>query len=235
MNKRGTYRKGMNQDFRMTGFEISRTKKDVPYLKVIFTDSGQKRNFYWFGFYKTGGFVDKKFVEGVEAAKADNKRLMQDIKSIVASVAGQDAVDTAMKLSEPKGWEAFLNVMKETLPSNFKSKNVDVFLRYQWKPNEDQDRTFLEIPDSSKHGAFICEGTTGEYNKFEDEDTGVKYLNQKLQAHPFSREGWWVVSHYNNAQGVVTKEEGAPRPTPKATPPVTPLDDILGDDDDLPF
>lgn len=230
MNK-GTYRKGLNQNFNIKEFGIAQTKNGEPYLSVVLTDSGKKREFYWNGHYKKGAWKDDKLVEDVKLAKPLNDQLKKDIKSIVAAVVGLPAVEMAISSNQEKGFEGFLKTMCGLMPDNYQSIAVDVFLEYQWKPRPGQEKTYLQVPKTSKHGSFITSATVGNWNTIKN-DEGLYFINEKGEKHEFTRDSWYLTSNFFEPSGKISKETNTQDPPPA---PATSPEPQLEYDDDLPF
>lgn len=100
--------------------------------------------------------------------------------------------------------------MLALLPSNYPEVPVDIFLEYQWKIAEGQDKTYLEVAKNMKGGAFLkpaitAKGTwTTELSwvgaKGEDVE-GLRYIDDAGNIHPFTRTQAYMESPKGYQQG----------------------------------
>ena len=106
----------------------------------------------------------------------------------------QEAIDTALGKAKPTSFEAFAQVMVSLLPKDYKGKEVDVFLEYQWSISPKQTRTFLEIPKNMKGGRFLFPHIKEEFEEINDPKTGLCYVNKEGKKHPFERSVYYMDS-----------------------------------------
>ena len=80
-----------------------------------------------------------------------------------------------------------------------KSTPIDVFLEYQWKISDGQDRTFLQLPSNMKGGRWISKLVEGTWT--EDRSEGkLVYRNAAGDLHPFERSANYMESPKANQQ-----------------------------------
>jgi len=84
-------------------------------------------------------------------------------------------------------------------PSEAKATPLDLFLEYQWSPSAD-GKTYLQIPKTRKHGAFICKHIPAEFKEVRNTN-GLKYITANNVEHPFVRNEWYVASGFANKSG----------------------------------
>jgi len=83
-------------------------------------------------------------------------------------------------------------------PANYKEKQVDIFLEYQWNIVGDNQKTYLEIPKNLKGGAFLVSHNApskGEWKQVSAEDGGIKYVDANGLLHPFERSANYMSSN----------------------------------------
>lgn len=109
------------------------------------------------------------------------------------------AEDLQAALATPiASFEDFAEIVTRLVQSvpNWNKKPVDVFLQYQWAPQGDNDRTFLELPSNVKHGKVI---TASEGNVTEVKtDSSLTYLKEDGSEHPIKRGTWFLASNFAN-------------------------------------
>lgn len=91
-----------------------------------------------------------------------------------------------------------------TRTPNWNKKPIDVFLQYQFTPQGDNDKTFLDLPRNVKHGLVIVptEGPAKEVRT----ETSLSYVKEDGSAHSFKRGKWFLESAFTN-QIVLTQPE----------------------------
>ena len=150
-------------------------------------------------FAKGGGEItDTKSDEYKEAMAKETSQLNAMLTDIV-KVFVDDAtlrIALATPVSSFKNYAEVLQRLVQSVP-NWQKVPVDVFLQYQWKPQGDNTRTFLELPKNVKHGIFIMKAQEGEF-KEERTATYLRYVNAEGVQHPFKRGSWFLESAFAN-------------------------------------
>lgn len=102
----------------------------------------------------------------------------------------------------------FAEVICGLLPTNSKEIPLDVFLEWQWTINDNQDRTFLQLPKNMKGGYFIVKQqvANGAWKEIRTEK-GLKYMDANNAEHPFMRDANYMDSNKGHQQ--VEGEEAA--------------------------
>ena len=77
------------------------------------------------------------------------------VHAIKAIGVTQDAINKAVTTAKPETFAAFAQVLISLLPADYKQKEVDVFLQYQWAISDGQTRTFLELPKNMKDKYWV--------------------------------------------------------------------------------
>ena len=87
---------------------------------------------------------------------------------------------------------------------NYQSKDIDIFLEWQWNISPGADRKFLEIPKNMKGGSFICPSHpvvkkwTAETSWIDSNGRDIKGLRYKDDGgniHPFVRNAAYMNSN----------------------------------------
>lgn len=79
-------------------------------------------------------------------------------------------------------------------PANYKELPVDVFLEYEWSIREGKDKTYATLPKNMKGGHFIVKHEPGVWKEVKD-DSGLHYVNETGQKHPFVRNSNFMNSN----------------------------------------
>lgn len=81
------------------------------------------------------------------------------------------------------------------LPGDYTKRPVDVFLQYQWKISEGQNKTYLEIPKNLKDGKFLCPAMPGTFKEVRN-TSGLYYYSEKdKNPHLFTRSSSYLSSN----------------------------------------
>lgn len=90
------------------------------------------------------------------------------------------------------------------VPVDYATKPVDAFLEYQWEIQEDQDKTYPELPKNMKGGAFLKPAVTpvgGTWTEVRNEE-GLSYEDGAGNKHPFERNANFMEGNKGTQQGV---------------------------------
>jgi hypothetical protein len=96
----------------------------------------------------------------------------------------------------------FANVVAGLLPTEFNTVALDLFLEYQWKIGDGQDRTYLQVPKNMKGGYFVCKAqapANGDWTAVKD-DNGLRYVDGNGTEHPFTRDKNYMAGNKANQQ-----------------------------------
>jgi hypothetical protein len=96
------------------------------------------------------------------------------------------------------GFNEFVKILISILPKNYTTISIDIFLQYQWNLKDGKEVTFLEVPKSIKHGAFVTTHQVGEWNKIDGET--LRYVDATNNVHPFTRSDWFMKSNFAKQQ-----------------------------------
>lgn len=153
---------------------------------------------------------DKAFIEAVD-----------DLGSFIVHIlrAFVDNMTIEAALAKKFGsFKDYCNVVAGLLPKNYAEIPLDIFLQYQWQPSAGKERTYLDIPNKIKQGKWLSKAVPGDwkevrvpnpqektrealyYIKIDKEGNPILDTEGKEIKHPFTRNGWFVLSNYANQQ-----------------------------------
>jgi hypothetical protein len=130
---------------------------------------------------------------------------MEYVTPLVDNTKLKSALNTP--IASFKNFVQILEKLVKDTP-NWDKIPLDIFLVYQWSIKGDNTRTFLELPKNTKHGSFITKTTTTDFT--EVKTSGLKYVNEKGEIHPFKRSKWFMESNFANPIVLDAKIEESP-------------------------
>ena len=193
---------GLNQRALMSKFELT-TYGDASNeaLDVSFMVEGKEFRSRYFPIErlwdKTGNeLTDKTSSEYKEAATQAGKTLSATLVSIIRCFVDENKLKTALKTPFAT-FSEYANVLIGCLNDNpmWNVEEVDLFLEYQKKPSKDQEKSYLQVPQDTRQGSFICKSLKGEFTEVKT-DYGITYKDQLDYVHPFKRNKWYIESPY---------------------------------------
>ena len=108
--------------------------------------------------------------------------------------------------SEMKGHEKLGYMTKSPCT---KTKELEIFLNYQWQFSKNQKKTYLDIPKGNKgtkQGLVFNSVMDEEYTVVEGEDA-FKAINADGKVHPMERSTWFMSSNYGKQQSIDAEED----------------------------
>lgn len=157
---------------------------------------------------KGNELTDENSEEYITTYNSNMVQLQAVVTHITKSVGvTQDQIDRALA-TPPTTFADWATIMTSLVPQDFKTKNVDIFLEYQWTISDTADRTYLQLPKNMKGGYFLNPGTTGnwvEENEWVEKNEkgeeklckGLRYTleTDKNQVHKFVRNQNYMESN----------------------------------------
>ena len=129
-----------------------------------------------------------------------------------------------------KDFKEYCKVAAALLPKNFNKIPLDIFLQYQWQIDDEQDKTYLDIPKKMKYGRWLCPAQEGTWKEqrvaspTEDMQKALWYIKigengeplldkegHQIE-HPFTKNGWFMSSNFAKQQRNKEKEKADGRP-----------------------
>lgn len=190
-------------------FDIHVQVKDREYRTRIYDLTGSD-------LYNTKNQLVKPGEEGYDLLyKAEGGQRVAVIKHAIKSVGVTDAQIDAM---QPTSFVDFFQKASALVPQGYQTKQVDVFLEYQYTPN-DEGKTFLQLPRNMKGGPFMIPAVkpNGAWKEIRTEDEPLAYSDDSGQKHPFTRNENFMTSEKAIQQGVEGQATNAAAPV-TATP-----------------
>lgn len=141
------------------------------------------------------------------AFQRELKMLNAELTDLVTSIVPKETVQTALEtpMQSFKDFAQTLERLVKGVPG-WDSKNINVFLEYQWAPSEGYTRTFLQLPKNTRQGRIFSADTGKTYKEVRTE-TSLRYIAEDGETHPFSRGTWYVQSNFANITILDSNEE----------------------------
>ena len=156
--------------------------------------------------YKGGDLVEKDEEGYQELYMAEmNQRMAVVIHTVKATGVTDEQLKTALA-NPPADFKGWAEIVCALVPTDFKTKSVDVFLEYQWNIKGDNDRTYLQLPQNMKGGRFLCASVApvGSWEAKIDSN-GLRYVDSANNEHPFDRSANYMDG--NKAKQQIEGEE----------------------------
>jgi len=138
---------------------------------------------------------------------------------VAKAVGTTDAQIRKALATPPLSFRDWAERIVALLPEDYPLRPVDIFLEYQWAPQEGQDRTWPEFPRNLK-GGNVCVPAVPPTGSWEEQRTwtetvggrsvemhGLRYVDRAGNIHPFVRTKSFMESNKGKMQG-----GSAPRP-----------------------
>jgi hypothetical protein len=128
----------------------------------------------------------------------------------------EEQIKAALVAGNVNSFATWAFAICNTKGPDFAQKPVDVFLEYQWKIGDDNERTFLQLPKNMKGGRFLCPalapapavpGVAGIWEEVRDAN-GLRYVDSAKNEHTFTRSANYMESPKSYQQ--VEGEDNAP-------------------------
>jgi len=212
---------GLNTNTFLTKFEyIPNGGKDGAQqdaLDIVFNINGTERSYRMFPVVKAFG---KDGQEITDPTAPEFRELMIDQNSKVVHIlhcfVEKDYIKAALNSKPDQTFKEYAQTASKLLPKDFQKKELDIFLQYQWQIQEGRDRTYLELPKKMKYGSWLCPHKPGNWkeerkeNPSDGDSKALKYVNERGEEHPFTKNGWFMSHDFAKQQGAT----GAPATAP---------------------
>lgn len=145
------------------------------------------------------------------------QRMAVIVHHVKATGVSQEQIDEALK-TPAANFAQWAKIVTGLVPNDFSSKQVDVFLEYQWQPTGDNDKTFLQLPKNMKGGYFVCPAVphTGEWKEVKGDDGSLSYQDDNGNKHPFERSANYMDSPKAIQQGGADSSQIEGQTSPEA-------------------
>lgn len=179
-------------------------------LDIVFNINGTDKSHRLFPITKVYDkknqeLTDKESAEYKEAAKNARGNLSNIVTHILNALLDKETVQAT--LSRPtKSFKDYAQLAQSVLPKDFAERKLDIFMQYQWQISEGQNRTYLDLPKKMVYGAWLKPAIEGKWvekradNIQESTREALWYENEKGDKHPFTRNGWFMLSNFANQQ-----------------------------------
>jgi len=179
-------------------------------LDVVFNVDGRDISYRMFP-------VTKAFDNNVEVTDVRHPAMVQAVKDfnsiivhILHAFVEKDAIKLA--LSVPiASFKQFCTIARSILPTNFDTKQLDIFAQWQWSITGDNDKTYPRLPKNMKHGKWLCAHIPPASGQWEEIRLNGKLTYKSptkdvdgrvisTATHPFSRTKWFMESNFATQQ-----------------------------------
>lgn len=201
--KQSVFKFGLNEKVFLKTFELKK-ENDNYFIQVEFEKEGSTISTRIYE-------VKKVFFDGKEITNPEHQEFVKQVNDVSAVITHyitkfieKEIIVNSFVGKKISGFADFAKLMISLLPQNFNEIPLDLFLRWSWSIKEGQNTTFLEIPNTMKHGEFIALHTEDNWVEIvnkgaKDNETALwyeKYVDDKVLKHPFKRTGWFMNSNY---------------------------------------
>lgn len=188
-------------EFPIFGLNSNCIVKDISYVQGVTDSIGVTIDVNGYDikqrYFEPNKVFDRSGVEitdtNSELYKQGIVQLKNELSSVINHIMGAIVGIDQWHHIVSKGFASFVDYAKKcehTFNHAHKPVNVDVFLQYSRTAKD--GKKYLQLPRTTKSGAFICKATGVNYTPVES-DKGLSYVNgEKL--HPFVRNKWFMNS-----------------------------------------
>lgn len=181
-------------------------------LDIVFNINGTDKSYRMFPVVKAFG---KNNEEITDPNAQEFKDAITDFNARITHIlhAFMDSDTVRAGLSRPiTSFKEFCTVAMSLLPKDYAEKPLDIFMQFQWQPDEGQNKTYLEIPKKMKYGAWLKPAQPGKWkevrkaNPSDNDRDALYYVNEEVpagqpeQRHPFVKNGWFMQSNFAHQQ-----------------------------------
>ena len=149
-----------------------------------------------------------------EELKKSQEKLITAVSQIVESIVRATTVEQALTAAKPTSFKDYVEVMSRVIRNtpNWTSKPLHLFLNWQNKPSESQQKAYLEVPRQNilqfNNSIYITSKLEGTWT--EDKTDGkLVYKNASGDKHPISRDKWFMEkTNYANRVDLTSNTTG---------------------------
>lgn len=190
-------------------------------LEIIFEINGKEKSYRQFPVTKAYKKESEGGGEVTDPSAPEMEEARKTFSSVITHILGCFVAKDKLRahFNQPiTSFKHYCEIARNALPVGFETKVLDIFMQYQWKIREGQNRTFLEIPKSLKNGPWLCPavapqsapnspaGTVAEWVEHRKEkptdgdQKALEYKDGAGNVHPFTRYGRYVKGNLANQQ-----------------------------------
>lgn len=202
-------------------------------LEIQFTTEGSTRSVGYRMFPITKAFM-KDGTEVTDVEAPEFQKALKDFNSCITHIlhafVDTEVIKTAFS-TRIANFKDFCKIAMNILPKNYSEIPLDIFFQWGWQINGDAKQTYLELPKKMAHGKWLCKAIAPQAGPVvEGQETpaakwvtmvhpdpdsnmpiALKYVDGAGNIHPFTRNGWFMLSSFAKkqvAEGSATTEEG---------------------------
>ncbi len=224
--KVSTLKFGLNTKTFLKKFEFNPNggKEDTAQecLDIVFNINGTDKSYRMFPVSKVygkkgGEITDTSSPEYIEAFNDAITDFNARVSHIMHCFIPREEMQQKMK--PVTSFKDYVNMVANLLPKDFATKELDIFLQYQYSVTGDNKVAYLEIPKKMVQGRWISIHQPGQWVEIrksnpEDNDQDALVYGDASTAnkdergavvefnkfHPIKKNGWFVKSNYANQQ-----------------------------------
>ena len=132
-----------------------------------------------------------------EELKASQKQVVLAISQIVEALVPPAQIEQALAATKPASFKDYVELMSRLIKGvpSWNTKSLHLFLNWQGKPGEGQQKTFLEVPRQTilkfNNSIYVTAKLDGTWD--EDKTDGkLVYKNASGVKHPINRDKWFM-------------------------------------------
>lgn len=176
-------------------------------LDIVFDVDGKEVSYRQFPIVKVfdnnAEITDSAHPKFVEAVKDFNRRMTQ----LVLCFTTEEELNKLFEANEPSSFKGYVETLVEAIGEDKEDTKLDLFAQYQWQIGAGRTQTYLELPKNLKQGSFVCKHVepVGEW-KLSETSSGIKYVDEADNVHPFTRTKWFKGSQFAKHQSINREE-----------------------------
>ena len=131
-----------------------------------------------------------------ELAKSQDQ-VISSISQIVEAIVPSATIEQALAATKPSSFKDYVELMARLIKgvANWDKKPLHLFLNWQAKPSENQQKTYLEVPRQNilkfNNSIYVTSKLEGTWTEDRTDDKLV-YKNASGEKHPISRDKWFM-------------------------------------------
>jgi hypothetical protein len=135
---------------------------------------------------------------------------------IIGCFVEKEEIKTA--LTRPiQSFKEYAEILASLLPANHAEVPLDIFTQWQWSIGGENKMTYLEFPKNMKHGRWIAKSVEPVGGKWVKQakanastsEVALRFVDEEGNVHPFTRNGWFMASHFANQQTEAPTQGGS--------------------------
>jgi hypothetical protein len=200
---------GLNQNAKITKFDIKKSDDNKVFVQLTFDINGKEYYVTIFEITRAWDYENNQWTEDKNSKffQREEERLALWFQQLALAYAPIDIVKKTLN-KEFKTYAEYFKTIKLIVGKN-KDKAVDIFLQWQLKPKGNYKKTFLEIPqlrDISAFELWISPHVEGSFIEKRTE-MSLEYITKDGIKHPISRGTYFLKSNKAKQQIIESDDD----------------------------